>query len=402
LGILIAAGTWADIRVVPCDASVQSRKRGLCANALSAEDFKALAPGVSWYYNWGATPLPEPLGINLDFIPMAWNNEANFQDSIKAYLAAGHRPRRIFANNEPNLKGQAFLTPEQSAQLLQRIRGIAAPYGIPVVSPHMAIGTATPDSITAYDPLQLKTVTYTFFEPFLDALIQYAGAPNVSETSAHSYGNSGEMTWLTNQMHSRYNRPMWITEFCEAGAKTDEEEIAYMMSCVDYLESTPWVEGYAWFKERKCFNPHGNIFAERPGALTALGAAYVAMPVHDPELYYKIPGTLQGVRYVTASGASIAPTTDASGFADMVASQPDAALSYNIQNSVAKILDVAVRVGGRAGSLDLWDGPHIIGSAKTHGGWETVTIRVKMLDGPRNLKVVLGSAAQRLASIKFD
>src|ERR1043165_10050756 len=40
------------IRVVACDAKVPSKKRGICANKLSAEDFRAFAPAVTWYYNW--------------------------------------------------------------------------------------------------------------------------------------------------------------------------------------------------------------------------------------------------------------------------------------------------------------------------------------------------------------
>ncbi len=40
------------IRVVGCEEPVQSVKRGICLNKFSAEDFKAVAPGVSWYYNW--------------------------------------------------------------------------------------------------------------------------------------------------------------------------------------------------------------------------------------------------------------------------------------------------------------------------------------------------------------
>ena len=41
-----------DIRIVPCEAKVQSKKRGICANHLEPADFPVLAKGVSWWYIW--------------------------------------------------------------------------------------------------------------------------------------------------------------------------------------------------------------------------------------------------------------------------------------------------------------------------------------------------------------
>ena len=41
------------------------------------------------------------------------------------------------------------------------------------------------------------------------------------------------------------------------------------------------------------------------------------MPVHDTNLFYRIPGRLQAERYVTLNQADIAPTTDTDGLADM-------------------------------------------------------------------------------------
>ena len=95
--------TFAQIQIVNCDAPVQSRKRGIAVNTMSAADFEAVAPGVSWYYNWGTTPLTLPGDVTMDFIPMAWNGASGFQTHLSSYLAAGNRPWRVFALNEPNL-----------------------------------------------------------------------------------------------------------------------------------------------------------------------------------------------------------------------------------------------------------------------------------------------------------
>ncbi|MGH7994707.1 MAG: glycosyl hydrolase, partial [Limisphaerales bacterium] len=115
LVLLLADDGLAQVQIINCNAPVQSRKRGIAVNSMSAADFEAVAPGVSWYYNWGATPLTLPGDVTMDFIPMAWNGNSGFQTSISSYLAAGNRPWRVFALNEPNLNGQAFMTPAASA-----------------------------------------------------------------------------------------------------------------------------------------------------------------------------------------------------------------------------------------------------------------------------------------------
>ncbi len=91
---VMAAGTTAPaatapagkIRVVACGAVVQSRKRGLCVNEMSAADFKAIAPGVSWYYNWNFEPTDSakvPEGVPIEYIPMVWGNSPEQLEGLK-------------------------------------------------------------------------------------------------------------------------------------------------------------------------------------------------------------------------------------------------------------------------------------------------------------------------------
>ena len=127
LAFVFSSQVLAQIQIVNCDAPVQSRKRGLGVNTLSAADFEALAPGVSWYYNWGTSPLTKPSDVVMDFIPMAWGTNSGFQTSLTSYLAAGNRPWRVFALNEPNLKGQAFTTPSNSAVTFKQVKAICDP-----------------------------------------------------------------------------------------------------------------------------------------------------------------------------------------------------------------------------------------------------------------------------------
>jgi hypothetical protein len=68
----------------------------------------------------------------------------------------------------------------------------------------------------------------------------------------------------------------------------DERE--YLIQATDFLERTPYVAGYAWFKERVGDNPKISILAPEPGKLTPLGETYVNLPPHEADLYYRIPG----------------------------------------------------------------------------------------------------------------
>ncbi len=234
LASVLSSSVLAQIQIVNCADPVQSRKRGIPANSLSAADFRILAPGISWYYNWGATPLSKPADVTMDFLPMAWNGSPGFQTSISSYLAAGNRPWRVFALNEPNFNTQANMTPSNAAITFEQVKAICDPYNIPVIAPHMAIGTASNQSITAYDPIQGSNVTYTFQEPYINAFLYYCGAAHPSGVSSHSYGGSGEVTWLMNMMHTDYpTQTIWMTEFKGNGA-TDAAVLADLIPSVDF------------------------------------------------------------------------------------------------------------------------------------------------------------------------
>ncbi len=91
LALVLADEGLAQVKIVNCDAQAQSRKRGIAVNSMSAADFEAVAPGVSWYYNWGATPLTLPGDVTMDFIPMAWNGSFRVPDG-ESFLSRGGKP----------------------------------------------------------------------------------------------------------------------------------------------------------------------------------------------------------------------------------------------------------------------------------------------------------------------
>jgi hypothetical protein len=401
LAVAFCGQVRAQTQIVNCDAQVQSRKRGIAVNSMSAADFEAVAPGVSWYYNWGTTPLSMPGDVAMDFIPMAWNGSSGFQTALSAYLASGKRPWRVFALNEPNLSGQAFMTPSNSAATFEQVKTICDPYNIPVIAPHMAIGSAANQSITAYDPLQGSNVTYTTQWPFLNAFLYYCGSTTPAGVSSHSYGGYGEITWLLSTMHTDYpTQSVWLTEF-NTSASSDAAALANLIPSVDYCERMPWIEGYAWFMSRISGDPYNSLLGNS-GALTAAGQAYVQMPVHDTNLFYRIPGRLQAERYVTITNMNIAPTTDTNGLADMIAATADGSVDYNIQVDSPGSYIINFRVAGAIGQIRVLEGGTILGTASaTQTGWSTVSTTVLLAAGTQTLHVILLANAQKLNWMEF-
>jgi len=403
--IQVGAAPQADsIRVVPCDKPVKSVKRGICLNQMDAKDFMALSPSVSWWYNWHYDDTQNPpKEANMEFLPMAWGDRPADLEGLKTYLAkAKTKPRRILTLNEPNLKGQAYITPEQTAQFYKKVKAVADTYDMPVVGPHMALGSSANDSIKAFDPIEKKEVTYTFMNPFLKATLNYMGDTEVPAVAAHSYGNFGELNWMTGMLNKEFNRPVWITEFAQWGAPNDEAERDYLIQSVDLFERSPFVEGYAWFKERVGGNPKISLLEKESGKLTPLGETYVNMPVHDPLVYYQLPGRLQSESYVTMSGPKIGATGDGEGFLEMQANGGDW-LDYNVAVKKAGTFALKIRVSAdEATKIEVFAGDTPLATATTKAkGWQTVDASAKLPAGNQTLRVKT-SAASRLNWMEFS
>ncbi len=393
------------VRIVNCDQTVQSTKRGVCANELSEADFRAMAPGVSWFYNWHfeTKDLP-PAGVSMEFIPMAWGDRPADVAGLQAYLSrVAKKPRAVLAINEPNLRGQAFIAPQQTAALYQKIKAVADRYNVLVVGPHMALGSGNNDSIKAMDPVQHKEVTYTFMVPFLEAFLSYMGSTPVPATAFHSYGAYGELKWAVGMMKEKFNRPVWVTEYAQWNAGGADNALKYVMQSTDLLERSPNVAGYAWFKERVDKNPSISLFTKNPGELTPIGQAYVNMPVHDADVYYRVPGRLQAECYVAMDKAEIQPTKDTDGFAFMGSESPGGWLEYNVQVDAAGPYVLRFRVGGAAGKLEILKGDTLAGQLQAGGqsGWQTVETNVDLAVGAQRLRVRCENSNQAINWIEF-
>lgn len=410
IGVLLCFSTsysWADgsstpaIRIVACDDKVQSHKRGICENHLDEADFRAFAPGVSWYYNWHyETQDKPPSDVSMEFIPMAWGNQPDMLDGLDNYLGnVSQKPRVVLAINEPNLKGQAFISPEETANLYKKIKDIADKYQLPVVGPNMSLGSPPDSSIKAMDPIDNKEETYTFMIPFLKAFSFYMNNAPVPAMGLHTYGSIGEMKWAVEDMHKEFNCPVWVTEYAEWHASDTDAEREYLIQATDFLERTPYVQGYAWFKERAT-NPNITLLEQEPGKLTALGQAYVDMPVHDDaNLFYRIPGKLSAGKYYALDQGDI--LSNSHNDILVTANAAGATVDYNIQVDSAGTYNLALRALG-SGKIEVLENNQVLGSADASGSdVQTLNITAQLPAGTQTLRVRFGASGTILSSIAF-
>jgi hypothetical protein len=244
-------------------------------------------------------------------------------------------------------------------------------------------------------------VTYTFMTPYLKAFFYYLGNVEVTGVSAHTYGNSGELKWMAGMMDKEFKKPVWVTEFADWHASRPDDEINYMIQSVDFFENSPYVAGYAWFKERVRDNSKLSILAES-GKLTKLGETYVNMPVHDPNVYYQLPGRLQAESYVQAKDADLALTKDTDGGFLEMEMIDSGALDYNIAVPRAGSYAVKVRfAAGDSGKVEILSGDNILATAQaTSKGWQTATTQIQLPAGNQTIRVKSDSAV-RLNWIEF-
>ncbi|MEO5915960.1 MAG: glycosyl hydrolase [Luteolibacter sp.] len=382
--------------IVPCDQPVKSKKRGVCVNEASAKDFMALSPGVSWYYTWHFKDTNHaPDAAKIKFLPMAWGDRPSDLAGLDEYLKS-NKPSAVLAINEPNLKGQAFISPEATAELYQKIKAIADRHGVPVIGPHMALGSAEGDSITAMDPIDKKNVTYTFMTPFLKAFQHFAGKTEILAVAAHSYGNFGELKWMIGMMHKEFNRPVWVTEFNSWQASDPNAEIEYMIQSVDLMEREPYVQGYAWFKERAKDNAKISLLGKESGTLTELGNLYVNMPVHDPDIFYRMPGRIQAESYTTAQDPEIARTKDTDGLLEMKVLDSKSTLDYQLFCESGGTFPAKLRLATREGAkIELLSGERVLATfTGTSTGWQTLSTSISLPAGKSTVRLRPDSAAR--------
>ena len=287
----------------------KSAKRGVAFSFTQMTDLPLLSPYVSWDYNWGPAPTAEAAmwfdANEMDFCPMCWNGNYN-ADKIRQFVAAHPKTRYLLAFNEPNLTDQANMTPAQAAQLWPQVVALAKELNLKLVSPAMNYGTLSGYS----DPIK-----------WLDEFFAQPGVSidDVEAISVHCYMSSPNAVKNYIEMFRKYQKPVWLTEFCAwdpvPGSVTTQMD--YMCSVLNYLEQEPLVERYAWFIPRAAGKvdsaPYMQLLThDSPASLTELGKMYCYFSSMDSTCYLTANRPIYAGEYTRVKNyaMTLRPTND--------------------------------------------------------------------------------------------
>jgi hypothetical protein len=259
----------------------KSAKRGIAYDLADPLDFAALAPGVSWWYNWSPEPNAQaPTGYvaqyQMDFYPMLWNGDYD-ATAVDAYLLANPGIKYLLVVNEPNLVGQSNLTPQQTADLWPGFEAIASRTGVKIVGPAITSGTM-PDYA---DPVVWLDAFYAAYKA-----ANNNRDPQIDYLAFHwyDYGLNQQLDRL-----AKYGKPFWVTEYANwhsqnGGTQIDTaaKQEAQMVDMVATCESRSDVFRYAWFTGRWNNDVHFTSLLAGPGELTELGQLYLSLSYTPP------------------------------------------------------------------------------------------------------------------------
>lgn len=291
------------ITVIAFGGFAKSPKRGVSENEFQFKaQVAAISPGVSWYYNWGPSVgryLKNETGM--EFVPMCWNGNYD-AEAIRTYVGEHPEVKYLLGFNEPNFSNQANMTPAQAAAKWGDVRALAAQLGLELVAPALNYSPNPPYQ----DPVK-----------WMDEFVSLVGTDAFDYTAVHSYGGTGVMKELATTFHEKYGKPVWVTEFCywpEEGNPNStvqpEAQISTMMQSLEWLEKTPWIYRYAWFKaigeSSASKGPNFGLLisghGEDPRELSEQGIVYENMWEFDTEKYFPTGEWIPAANYISQYG----------------------------------------------------------------------------------------------------
>lgn len=292
-------------------AGARSFKRGVSENEFQYKaQMAALAPGVSWYYNWGPSVGAYLTNeTQLEFVPMCWNGNFN-ADRIRTYVAAHPEVKYLLGFNEPNFTNQANMTPSDAAARWPEVKALAAELKLKIVAPAM--------NYSPNPPYQSPTL-------WMDQFVALVGSDAFDYVAIHSYGGFGVLKDLATTFHERYGKDVWVTEFClwpnEGNPNSTvlpESQIGSMIESVQWLEKTEWIYRYAWFKaigqSSASTGPNYGLLltgkGENPRELSEQGKVYCYMPDFDTEKYHPIAQYVPSADFIASNSVLLGTNND--------------------------------------------------------------------------------------------
>jgi hypothetical protein len=240
-----ALALWA-MALPASAATAKSKKKGWAGS--SPEMHRKF--GASWFYGWAGNGTGAP---GVEFVPMINNGKAIQGDPL---VSTPDPITALLGYNEPERASQGNLSVDEAIVQWPRLVELAASRNLRIGSPAPSSDKGGMEWLAAFMDKAKKAQLKIDFV----ALHWYRGRDAAAFAS-----------WL-DEIHRKYHRPLWITEF-NGWAGTPQENETFLRAALRTLERETSVERYAYF------NPsagHPCALLKPDGSLTRLGELYLA------------------------------------------------------------------------------------------------------------------------------
>ncbi|ESO93513.1 hypothetical protein LOTGIDRAFT_232592 [Lottia gigantea] len=232
---------------------------GLCGARYKCGDTHALSSST-WWYNWHDNFNKDTMyhcakRVRGEYVPMCTH-----ESDVHSFNPPSNA-KHILGFNEPNVytNGHFKLSPERAAELWPQIEQKA--HGKILVSPAPTSCDNFPNSC------------YHWFDRFFKACHNC----RVDRLALHSYNcQPNQIMDMINKFYHKYNKKIWLTEFACIHASNADQDLNFMKQIIPRLESSPYVERYAWFCTRERANKysHWDLLNGESASLNKLGQYY--------------------------------------------------------------------------------------------------------------------------------
>ncbi len=247
-------------------AAKATAHKGVSAWVFNGVDRALKKSGAYWYYTWATdhSGIVSPHGVH--FVPMIWGAGSVTTANLQEVRREGHY---LLSFNEPDNAGQSNMTVAQALRLWPRLMATKMQLG----SPAVATDAATPGG-------------------WLDQFMRGAKARRyrVNFIAVHWYGGDfrtrsavGELRGYLQAIHSRYHKPIWLTEFAlirfgsTVTFPSARQQAAFVTAATTMLRKLSFVHRYAWFALPSS-SGDGTAGLFKTGAVpTAAGRAFEAV-----------------------------------------------------------------------------------------------------------------------------
>lgn len=212
----------------------RSTKRGVSFSITNITDAFLLSESISWYYNWGNTPNGDAQtqqfleASDIDYCPMCWSGSYS-ADRIRAYVKAHPNVKYLLGFNEPNLTDQANMTPQRAGELWPAVVRLAKELNLKLGAPAMNYGTLSGYS----NPIKWLDEFFSIDSVSID---------DIDFIPIHCYMMNPSAVKGYVEMFEKYNKPIWMTEFCAWESVSGvEQQKSYMSDCSTILSTPLWL-----------------------------------------------------------------------------------------------------------------------------------------------------------------